>query len=44
MAIGSSEVTYYRWRRECGGLTASQAKCLEDSERKAARRRSTISR
>lgn len=30
--IGVSEVTYYRWRREFGGLKADQVKRLKDLE------------
>ncbi len=31
--LGVSEQTYYRWRREYGGLKVSQAKRLKDLER-----------
>ena len=30
--IGVSEVTYYRWRREFGGLKGEQVKRLKDLE------------
>ena len=30
---GITDVTYYRWRREYGGLKADQAKKLKDLER-----------
>lgn len=30
---GITEVTYYRWRREYGGLKGSQAKRMKDLER-----------
>ena len=30
--IGISEVTYYRWRREFGGLKTGQVKRLKDLE------------
>jgi len=32
-AIGIHEVTYYRWRKEYGGLKVSQAKRLKDLEK-----------
>ena len=31
-AIGVSEVTYYRWRQEFGGLKADQVRRLRDLE------------
>ena len=31
-AIGVSEVTYYRWRQEYGGLKANQVKRLKELE------------
>ena len=31
--IGVSEQSYYRWRRECGGLKLDQARRLKDVER-----------
>ena len=34
---GIADVTYYRWRREFGGLKADQAKKLKDLERENAR-------
>ena len=30
--IGISDVTYYRWRKEYGGLTVDQAQRLRDLE------------
>ena len=36
-AIGVTEQTYYRWRREYGGLKISQAKRLKDLERENGR-------
>ena len=36
-AIGVSEVSYYRWRKEYGGLDVSQAKRLKDLEHENAR-------
>ena len=42
-AIGVSEVTYYRWRREFGGLKADQVKRLRDLEAEGARRRRAVS-
>jgi putative transposase len=41
-AIGVSEVTYYRWRREFGGLKADQVKRLKDLEAENARRRRAV--
>jgi len=34
---GGTDVTYYRWRKEYGGLKANQAKKLKDLERENAR-------
>ena len=42
-AIGISEVSYYRWRKEYGGLNVSQAKRLKDLERENTRLRQAIS-
>jgi putative transposase len=42
-ALGISEVSYYRWRKEYGGLNASQAKRLKDLERENARLRQAVS-
>ena len=36
-AIGISEVTYYRWRKEYGGMEVSQAKRLKELERENAK-------
>jgi hypothetical protein len=38
-AIGASEVTYYRWRQEFGGLKADQVRRLKDREAGNARLR-----
>jgi transposase-like protein len=35
--LGVSEQTYYRWRREYGGMRTSQARRLKDLERENAR-------
>ena len=35
--IGVTEQTYYRWRKEYGGLKVSQAKRLKELERENAR-------
>jgi transposase-like protein len=35
--LGVSEQTYYRWRKECGGIRTDQAKRLKDLERENAR-------
>jgi transposase len=42
-ALGVHEVTYYRWRKEYGGLRVSQAKRLKDLERENARLRRAVS-
>ena len=36
-SIGVTEQTYYRWRKEYGGLQANQAKRLKDMEKENAR-------
>ena len=41
-AIGVSEVTYYRWRREFGALKADQVKRLKDLEAENARLRRAV--
>ena len=38
-----SEVTYYRWRKEYGGMTTSQAKRLKELEKENARLRRAVS-
>jgi putative transposase len=40
--LGVTEVTYYRWRREYGGLKVDQARCLKDLERENARLRRAV--
>jgi putative transposase len=35
--LGVSDVTYYRWRKEYGGMQVDQAKRLKDLERENAR-------
>ena len=40
--IGVSEVTYYRWRQEFGGLKADQVKRLKDLEAETARPRRAV--
>lgn len=42
-SIGVSEVTYYRWRQEFGGLKSDQVKRLKDLEQENARLRRAIS-
>lgn len=42
-AIGVSEQTYYRWRREYGGLQVGQAKRMKDIEKENARLRRAVS-
>ena len=41
--IGVSEVTYYRWRQEYGGLKTEQVKRLKELETENARLRRAIS-
>ena len=41
-AIGVSEVTYYRWRQEFGGLKSDQVKRLKDLEAENARLRRAV--
>src|SRR5829696_3745316 len=40
--IGVTEVTYYRWRQECGGLKTGQVKRLKELETENARLRKAI--
>jgi len=42
-AIGVTEQTYYRWRREYGGLKVNQAKRFKDLERENQRLRKAVS-
>ena len=41
-ALGVSEVTYYRWRQEYGGMSVSQARRLRELERENARLRKAV--
>ena len=41
-AIGVTEVTYYRWRREFGGLKSDQVKRLKELETENARLRLAV--
>ena len=41
-SIGVTEVTYYRWRQEYGGLKSDQVKRLKDLERENQRLRRAI--
>jgi transposase-like protein len=41
--IGVSEVTYYRWRQEYGGLKADQEKRLKELEQENSRLRRAVS-
>ena len=40
--LGIHEVTYYRWRKEYGGMNVSQAKRLKELERENARLRQAV--
>ncbi len=42
-AIGVTEVTYYRWRREYGGLKGDQVKRLKELEAESGRLRRAVS-
>ena len=42
-SLGISEQSYYRWRREYGGLKVNQAKRLKDLERENQRLRKAVS-
>ena len=42
-AIGVTEQTYYRWRKEYGGLKVGQAKRMKDMEKENARLRRAVS-
>lgn len=42
-SIGISDVTYYRWRKEYGGMNTSQAKKLRELEKENARLRRAVS-
>ena len=41
-AIGVTEVTYYRWRKEYGGLKSGQVKRMKDLETENQRLRNAI--
>ena len=42
-AIGVTEVTYYRWRQEFGGLKTAQVKRMKELEAENARLRRAVS-
>ena len=42
-AIGVTEVTYYRWRQEYGGLRSDQVKRMKDLEAENTRLRRAVS-
>ena len=42
-ALAISEQSYYRWRREYGGLKVTQARRLKDLEKENARLRKAVS-
>jgi putative transposase len=42
-ALGVTDVTYYRWRKEYGGLKVEQAKRLKELEQENARLRKAVS-
>lgn len=42
-SIGVTEVTYYRWRQEFGGLKSDQVRRLKDLEAENARLRRAVS-
>ena len=41
-ALGVSEVTYYRWRQECAGMSVPRARRLKELERENARLRKAV--
>ena len=41
--LGISDVSYYRWRREYGGMTTSQVKRLKELEKENQRLRKAVS-
>ena len=41
-SIGVTEVTYYRWRQECGGLKTDQVRRLKELETENARLRRAV--
>jgi len=41
-SLGISEQSYYRWRREYGGLKSSQAKRMKDLERENSRSKKAV--
>jgi putative transposase len=42
-ALGITDVTYYRWRQEFGGMSVSQAKRLKELEKENERLRKAVS-
>lgn len=42
-SVGITEQTYYRWRKEYGGLKVDQAKRLKDLEKENSRLRKAVS-
>ena len=41
-SIGVTEVTYYRWRQECGGLKSDQVRRMKELERENQRLRQAV--
>jgi putative transposase len=41
-ALGVSDVTYYRWRQEYGGMSTAQAKRLKELERENGQLRKAV--
>ena len=41
--LGISDVSYYRWRKEYGGMTSSQVKRLKELEKENQRLRKAVS-
>ena len=42
-SLGVTDVTYYRWRQEYGGMSVSQAKRLKELEKENERLRKAVS-
>ncbi|OGB93017.1 MAG: transposase [candidate division NC10 bacterium RBG_16_65_8] len=41
-ALGITDVTYYRWRQEFGGMTTTQAKRLKELDRESGQLRKIV--
>ena len=41
--VGTTEQTYYRWRKQYGGMSRNQLKCLKELEQENSRHRCAVS-